>query len=392
MLGFGSYNKAIKNRMYRFLCVLLFIGAFIRPTMLVYERRETFLSGGFMAQFSSYQKSYYSSQYMNKINPGSIPDETFESFAGGAFLKGTNPILIVHEHPPMGRYIIALSIWLFDNPRTIIVPLMIFSFIGLFLISKTILKSTLLAFFPLIIFANDPLVMSKFEFAPLLEPIQLPFIIFALYFFIKGVYGKKYLYWFIAVSNMLGFVISIRFFVLGAAMIFGMMLYFFVTRTFGKKFITFILTLPLCVVVLLFSYTKTIIDGYSIIKTLGIQKYILFYHKSQLINPFSFWDLILFNRWHTWWGDMRIISDSTWHIGWPISIVSTVCFLLFIIRKKLVLSKAEIVIFLWVFSYILLLSGGMATTRYFLPLLPFLYILSFDFVVHIWKTFYEKKI
>lgn len=391
MLGCGSCSKIIK-KMYKLLLIMVFLASFIRPALLVYERRDSFLSRGFMEQFTSYQKAYYSSQYMNKINPGPIPDETFESFVGGALLKGTNPILIVHEHPPMGRYIIALSIWLFDNPRTIIIPLMIISFLGIFLISKAILKNTLFAFFPLIIYANEKLVMSKFSYAPLLEPIQLSFIVFALYFFIKGVSVKQYIYWFIATSVMLGFVISIRFFVLGGAMIFGMMLYFFVTRTFNKRFITFILTLPLCLVVLLFSYTKTILDGYSIIQTLGVQKYILFYHKSQLINPFSFWDLILFNRWHTWWGDMRIISDSTWHLFWPVSIILTIGFLFFIIRKKLALSKAEIVIFLWVFSYILLLSGGMATTRYFLPLLPFLYILVFDFIILIWKQFYAKKI
>lgn len=373
------------------LCLLLFIGAFTRPALLIYERREAFLSSGFMQQFPSYQKAYYSSQYMNKINPGSIPDETFESFVGGALLRGENPILIVHEHPPLGRYIIAFSIWLFDNPRTIIVPLMILSFLGLFLIGRIILKSTLLALLPLALFVNEPLAMSKLNYVPLLEPIQLSFIIFALYFFIKGVSTKQYIYWFIATSIMLGFVISIRFFVLGAAMIFGMVLYFFVIRKFGKKFITFILTLPLCLVVLLFSYTKTILDGYSIIQTLGIQKYILFYHKSQLINPFSFWDLILFNRWHTWWGDMRIISDSTWHIGWPISVILTIGFLLYILRKKILLSKAELVIFLWVFSYMMLLNGGMATTRYFLPLLPFLYILSFDFILHMYKQSYEKK-
>lgn len=370
------------------LCIILFVITFTRPAILVYERREAFLSRGFMAQFKSYEKAYYSSQYMNKINPGPIPDETFESFVGGAFLKGRNPILIVHEHPPLGRYIIALSIWLFDNPRTIIVPLMFFSFLGLFLISKIILKSTLLAFFPLIVFANEPLVMSKLSFAPQLEPIQLPFIIFAIYFFIKGVTtNKQYVHWFVATSIMLGFVISIRFFVLGAAIVFGMMLYFLITRTFDKKAIAFIITLPLSLAVLVLSYTKTIIDGYSIIQVFGIQKYILFYHKSQLINPFSFWDLILFNRWHTWWGDMRIISDSTWHIGWPVSVVLTICFLVFIVRKKMILQKAEIIIFFMVFSYVLLLNFGMATTRYFLPLLPFLYILSFDFIFRILKRY-----
>jgi len=314
-----------------------------------------------------------------------MPDEVFESFVGGAFIRGVNPILIVHEHPPLGRYIIGFSTLLFDNAATLIIPLSLISVIGIFLISKLVFKKTILAIIPLLIFTNEPLFLSKFKYAPLLEAIQLPFVILCIYFFIKGVSSKKSLYWFIVSSIMLGFVISIRFFILGLAISSSMILFFILRRRIDRKFIMYILSLPFSVLVLILSYTRTIQDGYSFFQVFSIQKYILYYHKSKLISFFSFWDLIFFNRWHTWWGDKKILSDSAWFIIWPISMILTFLFLLFVLRKKMTFSVPEKIIFLWIFVYSLLLSVGNSTTRYFLPLVPFLYILSVSFLIKLFK-------
>lgn len=366
--------------------VIVAAAIFYQPFTQIYNQRDFFFSRGFMKHFSNYEKAYYGSQYMKKENANAMPDETFESFVGGAFLKGTNPILIVHEHPPMGRYIIALSIVLFDNPRTIIVPLLLLSFFGIFLINKLVLKNTLLALLPFLIYVNEPLIINKFYYAPLLEPIQLPFIIFSLYFFIKGIQSKTSLnYWFALTSVMLGFVISIRFFVLGAFILLAMLLYFFLARDFGKKFIAFLATLPLSLIVLFLSYTRTIQDGYSIFQIFGVQKYILFYHKSKFVNPFSFFDLFLFNRWHTWWADRAIISDPHWIIAWPIAAGLTVAFVIFVLLKKIQVTEAEKILLLWIFVYCALLSVGTATTRYFLPLLPFFYLFAILFLIRLFK-------
>lgn len=356
-----------------------------RPVAEVYERRDMFFSRGFMAVFPSYEKAYYSSQYVKKENPGIIPDDTFEAFVGGAFLRGVNPILIVHEHPPMGRYIIALSILLFDNPRTLIIPLLALSFFGLFLILRKVLNNNLLALLPLVAYTNEPLTISKFQYVPLLEPIQLPFIIFALYFFIQGVSQKRYVPWFLLTSIMLGFVISIRFFILGAVLMLAMIAYLVLQRKERIRLLVFVASLPLSLVVLFASYFRTIQDGYSLFQILGVQKYILFYHQSKLENLFSFWDLLFFNRWHAWWGERIIISDSTWIIAWPIATVLTTGFALLFLFKKIKINSASKIILLWILAYCLLLSGGNSTTRYFLPLLPFLYTFATAFLVVLFR-------
>jgi len=389
-MGNAAREKIKKTSWYKIFCVIFFLIVIAQPLSILYKGREAFFSRGYMSQYDLFKRAYGGSQYVQKKNPGIMPDQTLESYAGGAFLKGVNPISIVHDQPPLGRYIISLSILVFDNQNTIMILLFFLSGLGVFLITRLILSNTLFSFVPLGIFLNEPLFINKFYNSPLLEPIQLSFIIFALYFFIQGIIKKNYAKWFVLTSIMLGFVISIRFFVLGAVLVFSMVLYFLIKKQFNKKFVVFLLTLPLAVSILLVSYARTIQLGSSILHIFGIQKYIYYYHKAQLSLPFSFWDLILFNRWHTWWGSRGITSDPQWIIIWPISMIFTFIYFLVGIFKKISVSEPEKIVIIWIIAYSLFLSLGQASTRYFTPLLPFIYIMSISFLEKIILKFKGK--
>lgn len=378
-------NEKLKKFSYIFLCTIFLLIVVIQPIWILHQQRTTFFSSGYSKIYNYLKSSYPSSQYMKKNNPSIMPDQTLESFAGGAFLKGMNPILIVHDQPPLGRYILSLSILLFDNPNTIMIFLFFLSGLGVFFIARLILRVTLISLIPLAIFINEPLFLSKFYYTPLLEPIQLPFIIFALYFFIQGVIKKNYLKWFILTSLMLGFVISIRFFILGAVLLFMMILYFLIKKQFNKKFVLFLITLPFAVIILLASYTRTIQLGSSVLHIFGIQKYIYYYHAAQLSLPFSFWDLLIFNRWHTWWGTREITFDSQWIIIWPISMIILLVHFLAGIFKRVLISEPEKILILWIVVYSLFLSLGETSTRYFPPLIPFIYIMAISFLMKIYE-------
>lgn len=382
-MGNATEKKIKKRKIYRVIFSIILILLLLRPALAFYSQKDIFTSKGYSKIYNYLESSYSSSQYMQKKNPGIMPDETFEAFVGGALLRGVNPIHIVHEHPPLGRYIIAFSILLFDNAHTIILPLLALSLIACFLIAKIIIKDSLLAVVPVAIFSNDPLFISKLQYSPLLEPIQLPFIILSLYFFIRGIKDEKSFRWFALASLMIGFVISIRFFILGMTLFCAMFLYFIIKKRFNKQFIYFVISTPISLIVLFASYTKTILDGYSLWQILGVQKYIFYYHQAKLENSFSFWDLILFNRWHTWWGDRSITHDNTWFIAWPISIFSTFSFLIASFMRIIRMNEGEKFLTTWVLVYCGLLSIGNSTTRYFLPLVPILYILMVSFLVRI---------
>jgi len=379
----------IKHKRIIFIVILAVI--LIRPILTVIDLRESLFYSGYEEKYSEFKELYSNSQFVKKEDPVIIRDEVFRSFAGGVFLKGLNPILITHDHPPLGNYFISLSILIFDNSKTIIVFSLITIGIAIFLISRLVMGSSIFALIPLGFLINEPLFLNKLRFAPLVEPIQLPFILFAFYFFIKALYDKKYIKWFILTSIMLGFVISIRFFVTGAVMTFCMGLYLlYEERSISKKLLSFIFSLPLALVVLVMSYARTIMDGYSIVQVFGIQRYILEYHSSKFTLPFSFWQLILFNRWYTWWGDRAISSDPNWLILWPLSVLSTIAHGIMYLFKKIKLNKAEKFLFIWLVIYTLTLSTGYSSTNYFLSVLPFFYILSVAFFKKILIGVYEK--
>lgn len=377
--------------MKKIILLVLLIIFFIRPLFVLYEHKDNFFSKGYESRYEDLKAMYYSSQYMKKQKPAIIPDETLESFAAGAFLKGMNPILIVHDQPPLGRYITAFSIYLFDNPNTIILGLLLLSLIGIYLVAYEVFKNATLSVIPMGLFANESLFLNKFHYIPLLEPIQLPFIIFALFFFIKGVKSKKNLRWFLLTSFMLGFVISIRFFVLGGVLVVVMLFYLFIFQRDRKTLFKFLLSLPLALFVLIASYTRTIQLGYSVFSVFGIQKYILTYHKSKFVLPFTFWDLLLFNRWHTWWGNYAISFDPEWTILWPLFTILSFLSVVLSFIKKIKLSSAEIIVLLWIIAYSLMLSAGYTSTRYFLPLTPFLYIMGISFLYKAFRVMKNRE-
>lgn len=373
-------NRKPITRIILFVIILVLI--LFQPLSIVIINRERFFNKGYQKQYDGLKRVYEVSQYTTKNSSSYIPDETFEAYAGGAFLKGLNPILIVHDHPPLGRYIVSLSILLFDNSQTIIVFMLALSFLGIFLISKRILKNELISLLPLAIFANEPLTIGKLLYAPLPEPIQLPFIIFSIYFFMVSADFSKKIPFYVTVSFLLGIVISTRFFITGLVLLFSFLFFLLLKKEF-RNILLLVLTLPLSLLILILSYTRTIQSGYSILQVFSIQKYILVYHKSAFVVPLSFWDLLLFNRWHTWWGNNSIISDPQWQIAWPAAVFLSIFKGIWVLIKKAPVTSDEIIIFLWVLFYCLTLSVGYTSTRYFMPILPFLYILGVSSMVYL---------
>ncbi|OGH43924.1 MAG: hypothetical protein A3J14_01900 [Candidatus Levybacteria bacterium RIFCSPLOWO2_02_FULL_37_18] len=372
---------------YKVITSVLVILLFFRVSFQLLNNMESIFARNYHNKYEHLYSNYYSSQYVKKDHPNIIPDNALEAFAGGIFLKGLNPILIVHDQPPLGRYIISFSILLFDNVSTIPVFLHLLSVVGLLLISKKIFRKFLPAVIPVGIFVSQSFFLNEMNVAPTLEPIQLPFIIFSLYFFIKGIEEKKDIPWFILSAIMVGFVISIRFFSLGVALVASMSSCILITERMRKKTIHFFLVLPLSILVLLLSYTKTIVSGYSILQIFGIQKYMLLYHQSKFTLPLTVWDLLMFNRWHTWWGNRAISKDPEWSVFWPISTILSFLNIIGFSLKKFHLSISEKVLSFWIVWYMILLSLGYSSTRYFLPLIPFLYMLGFAVLYKLFNKF-----
>jgi hypothetical protein len=359
--------------------------------MVVFQNKENFLSTDYWQKFPELKKEFYASQYKTKNYEAFIPDEIAYKYAGGALIQGENPVFNIPEAPPLGKYLIGLSAVLFNNPNIFII---LFPGIGLVvmltLLSRQILGNSFVSLLPVAAFVTEPLYWNQYKYVPLLDLAHLFFLITVFYFFNRGL-KKHALRNFALTSLFLGFFLATKFYSVGAPVVASFVIVI-VLNTKWRLLFDLAKTLWIALVILLATYLRVFAFGVTFREFLGIQKWIFIYWKGALILPFTAWDLLLFNRWHTWWGERLIQSDSLWHIFWPIiTIISFITIILYLLKK--IQSKKEIEVLLaFIIFYGAFISIGTPTVRYFIIYLPFLYIVTFYALSELSRYLHKRKL
>jgi hypothetical protein len=339
-----------------------------------------------MPRLSTYTAAYYSddtyktlesvfnsSQYRQKDNPAIIPDETVFSYVAGAYLRGMDPIMANSEHTPLGKYFLAASIFIFHNDKTIILLFAVLSGVSIYLVARAVLRDSTLALVPVLLVSFDTLFRNQLITVPLLDIIQLPFIYFALAaFFYERISGR-----FLWTALSIGCVMATKSVVPGLLLIIcmGLNLILHIQLRILPHFVSW---LGLSALIVIVSYIRTFISGYTFWDFLKFQKWIFFYQKSKLIYPFSSLRLLLFNQWQSWWGDFSILRAEDWSYLWPVStIVSFVMAIWLALKKRWqqVSFSPVVLILFWIIIYQTFLSIGVVSSRFFIPVLPAQYIL-----------------
>lgn len=335
--------------------------------------------------FKGYERAFNTSQYRVK-NAGIIPDETLFSYVSGAYLRGMDPILANSEHTPLGKYMIAVSIYVLHNDRF---PTVIFAFLtglSVWVLGKKAFENATLALIPLCIMTFDTLFMNQLITAPLLDIIQLPFVFFSLAAFIYEQKHKRY----ILTSLCLGMVIATKTVVPGILLIGSMGIFYLLKRDISGL-VKFCLWLPVSFIILVLSYTRTFMSGYTLWDFLKFQKWIFMYQGSKLIYPFSSLRLLLFDQWQTWWAGNKIVPAVDWNILWPISTLATAALILRVIFCKVRVNQMTIILMIWCVVYQTFLCLGVVSSRFFLPVLPVQYILLTYGGVRIWSFVHRRR-
>jgi hypothetical protein len=328
--------------------------------------------------YKSYERAFDTSQYRQKIHPSIIPDEIVFSYAAGAYLRGMDPILVNSEHTPLGKYFLGLWIYLIHNDRFPTLIFAVLSGLSIWLLSKNILGNGVWSLLPLLLVTFDRLFMQQLDIAPLLDILQLPFIYFTLYAFSQEIKHDRYLW----TSIWIGIVIASKTVVPGILLVFCMTCFFLLQKQYKSLYKLYV-WLPISLAILVVSYTRTFMNGYSLWDFLKFQKWIFDYQGSKLIYPFSSLRLLLFNQWQTWWEGNKVIAANDWSILWPVStLASVVTGILFLRMKKI---KPELLILiLWVGVYQAFLCLGVVSSRFFIPLLPAQYILTIMLIQYVY--------
>ena len=378
------------NKKSSFLAILLLLGTLSNLGYTIGTHLNSYAKFNYWERFPAMKKAYDNSQYVNKHAVNWIPDEAVDAYAGGALIKGVNPIYIIADTPPLGKYLIGLSALLIGNENYITLFAAGLSLLLLYVIGVSLLNSKTASLLLVFLVSSEHIFLNQLIYTPLYDIIQLVFLLGGFYLFQKGLVNKKYLIYLIFASVFLGLFISTKFFATGAT-IFGAWLLTVLIHKDWKRGAAVILTGPLAVFVLLLSYARSFILNPNIHKFLGIQKWVFLYHKSQLILPLSIWPLILFNQWHVWYGNKPVISDTQWSIMWPVVTIGSFTVIVCYLFKKL---KHDIRIepyMLWVVLYFLFFSFGEITSRYFVILIPVLYLLTLYGVVMLAMHYKRSK-
>jgi len=360
--------------LYKLAFIIFVVVTLFNVFSVILQQKEKYFSFNYQSNYAALQKTYYASIYKDKHGTW-IPDETIYSYISGALVKGKSPILLNPEVPPLGTYIIGLSTIVFDNQHIVIVLFALLSLYLMYLVGKQIFPTKLVALIPPLLFSFEPMFKNQLFYTPLLDIIQLAFLLAVFYFLNKAVQTKnKFLLYAILVNIFLGFFISTKFFATGITVALAILATFFIHKEWKKLFIVLI-TMPIAVVILYATYLKVLLDGYPLNKFLGIQKWIFLYNSGHLRKPLSIWPLLFLNKWYLSSGKQAVSFDPQWIITWPIiTTISLVTAAASLLRRT---CKREIEpLLVWIVAYLLLMSFVDASARYFVILMPILYIVA----------------
>lgn len=273
---------------------------------------------------------------LDAVESRKISDAELYAYAGYRYVHGQNPIYLNAEVPPFGKYLIGISILLFNNASLFSIIFALLCLPIIFNITKLISHSTLAAALAVFLTSIHSLFIDQMISSPQLDIFQLFFFLLFIYFFIH-LEKKQRTTTLIALGIVFGVFLSIKlsvvsFFIINSFLV----LYFIFKKESLRNVLIKMLTInSIGVIVYLLTYSAYFLQSGSLHGFLSAQKWIVHYYLDSHINLLkllgSYIPLILLNKWKFWSDGYPIISYNHWNLLWPtlyilgiVSIVSIV--------------------------------------------------------------------
>lgn len=304
---------------------------------------------------------YLRSQWVVSDSPEPIGDDGLYAYAGWEYVHGRDPATLNAEMPPLGKYLIGLSILAFGNQNIFALLGGLLVLVVFYQLNQLVFKDSFLALLPVAAFSLEPLFWQQLR-APFLDLLYLLFLLLVFYFFLC----RRLFLAAVFLGLMAATKASASTFILVGLTI---ALYLFSRKEWSLLKQCFLL-LPISSVSFTLTYFRYFWLGHSLKEFLGVQKWILNFYQIGAKGVFAgVWSMLLMGKWLTWWGESARIAE--WWIGWPILTVFSMQYLVFrVVRKKF---DQSWIFGLWVLIYLLFLSFIPVWPRYLLLILPFLY-------------------
>lgn len=360
--------------------LVLLIITIVNFTNFIIANHDAFTRPFYPGMYQTYKTLYGESQYVRTSPLHIIPDEFLYAYAAWEYTNGINPVLLQGETAPLGKYFIGVSERIFNNERIIAPIFNVLCLIALFVLSFLVTKNVPWSLALICFFSFEKLFIVQMLYAPLLDNIQLFFILISFIFFLLWIQTNRFL---IPTMLLLGAVMSVKLWTIGVIIFAIWLIYTIIIKQF-KKTLQLISLSFIPLITMLIVFIPSFVQGDSLRRFFGVQKYLFEFHKSKLeLNPLALWDLLLFNRWHVSW--KNVIEPSVdWQWTWPIITVLSLGLILMLLKSKRFmqeLKKPIGLIIIWFLIYVLFLSMGSLVARYILPILPAMYILAIYLII-----------
>ena len=348
-----------------FFCFIIFF----QSLQIIYFKRSFFIE---TYDVLYWKDRFEHSQWALPLSKRIIGDDGLFSYIGYGLINGAPLTGFNAETPPLGKYLIGLSISVFKNPAYYALFLGMGSLFLFYLISMKLLSTKLFPLFSAAFLFLDPLFINQFWRA-WIDIAQLFFLLANLFFFLISVYNKSNrAFVFSLVSGVsLGLFAETKPPILLPLLLF-LESAFFIYKNMIKAYFIFIIGVFLGILV---PYSKFFLDGNSFLDFLKLQKYVIaFYLKSQLIvHKEAIWKTLFLGKFPNI-SDGSLTSVSEWWIMWPvISSIGILASLIFIFKKDLTLIWKGLSVF--ILSTLVIYVLIPTYPRYLVIILPFFYLL-----------------
>lgn len=290
---------------------------------------------------------------------------------GYLYATGTNPTTNNFEHPPLIKYLFGFSILLFNNPYIAQICLGIAFLLTFYFLSKKIFNNPLVSVIATLLLLIDPLFLD-ISSQPLLDLGQT---LFLLLYFISIIYYKDN---FVLQGIFLGLFASTKFWIPTFFFTFLFFLYLWYKKELhlGK----FIAHLGIAFLAYTLLYTQSFIvtkGHFNIVwHFLRTVKYRIVHNTSTFFG--SSYIMYLTSYVQTWWGKHIITSTDPWTPLWPLTFIISLGYVFKNLKNKVV--NPQVLIALIPIGYIAYLGAQAPFPRYFMPVLPFSYLILADLI------------
>lgn len=328
-------------------------------------------------QWYAKHKNSPESEKLKKVPMG---DDELYTYAGWKYVQGHDPTLLNAEIPPYGKYLIGLSIMIFQNHNIFALLTGIFALIGFYVMNTQVFQNKKVAIIPVALFSLEPLFYKQLSM-PLLDLLYLGLLFFTLYFFLKKLY--------IPSAIFLGLMAATKASIATFGLVIFVCLFTLLLQKQWKQLRHYLFSLVFAVGTFMLTYLQFFLLGNTVKDLLGVQKWIVNFYASGAKGSLSApWEMVATGKFQNWMNNQYTIV-SEWHFGWFLLAIGSIIIFGYIVQNQ---SKARVLLIgLWFIVYMLFLSFIPLWPRYFLLVLPFMYNLSIWFIVTRYKIHENKK-